>query len=171
MLKRGATVFPMILSTDKTQLSVLSGGKKAWPVYLSIGNISKKLRRRPSQGAMILIAYLPVTDFSCETRPAERRQHSWNLFHACVRAILEPIKKASLDGVEALCADGYVRRIHPILAAYIADFPEQLLVTCAWQNQCPVCVVSTDDRGDPNQYANRTKKYTLDTVEDYMEGY
>jgi hypothetical protein len=122
---------PIILATDKTQLSILSGGQKAWPVYLSIRNISKKLHWRPSQGAMILIAYLPVSDLECVTKPAEHCQKGWNLFHACMQAILEPIKEVSRVGVKALCADGYIRRIHPILAVYIADFPEQCLATCA----------------------------------------
>jgi hypothetical protein len=171
VLKKGATVVPIILATDKTQLSVFSGGQKAWPVYLSIGNISKKIRRRPSQGAMILIAYLPVTELTCETRATKRSEKGWELFHACMRAILEPIREVARNGVEALCADGYVRRIHPILAAYIADFPEQCLVTCARQNHCPVCVVPTDERGSGDQYVNRTKSWTLDAVDDHMEGH
>ena len=32
---------PVILPSDKMSLSVFSGDKKAWPVYLTIGNISK----------------------------------------------------------------------------------------------------------------------------------
>ncbi|CDO69052.1 hypothetical protein BN946_scf184992.g1, partial [Trametes cinnabarina] len=36
-----ATVAPVILATDKTQLSTFSGDKQAWPVYLTIGNINK----------------------------------------------------------------------------------------------------------------------------------
>ncbi|KIK15871.1 hypothetical protein PISMIDRAFT_16209 [Pisolithus microcarpus 441] len=43
-LPAGATVAPVILSSDKTSLSVFSGDKKAWPVYLTIGNISKDIR-------------------------------------------------------------------------------------------------------------------------------
>ncbi|KAB5587770.1 hypothetical protein CTheo_8789 [Ceratobasidium theobromae] len=171
MLKRGATVVPLILSSNKTQLSVLSGRKKVWLVYLSIGNVSKKLRQRPSQGAMILIAYLPIAELTCITNVNERRQKSWDLFHACMGAILEPIKEASKHGVEALCADGHVRRIHPILAVYIVDFPEQCLVTCACQNRCPICTVPVNECGKPEEYSKRTKAYMLDAMDDYMEGY
>ena len=35
----GATVAPIILSSDKTKLSQFRGDKSAWPVYLTIGNI------------------------------------------------------------------------------------------------------------------------------------
>ncbi|KAJ7050865.1 hypothetical protein C8F01DRAFT_1343437 [Mycena amicta] len=35
----GHTVCPVIIGTDETQLSTFSGDKKAWPAYLTIGNI------------------------------------------------------------------------------------------------------------------------------------
>ncbi|KIM62574.1 hypothetical protein SCLCIDRAFT_24878 [Scleroderma citrinum Foug A] len=40
-LAEGAVVAPVILLSDKTLLSVFRRDKKAWPVYLTIGNISK----------------------------------------------------------------------------------------------------------------------------------
>ncbi|KAI6004577.1 hypothetical protein EDC04DRAFT_2611630 [Pisolithus marmoratus] len=43
------TVAPIILSSDKTSLSVFSGNKKAWLVYLTIGNISKDVRNGQSR--------------------------------------------------------------------------------------------------------------------------
>lgn len=120
---------------------------------------------------MILIAYLPVANITCVTSVKDRREKSWRLFHACMQVLLEPIKGVSRDGKEALCADGYIRRIHPILAAYIADFPEQCLVTCARQNRCPICTAPADDRGGTTQYPKRNKRQTLDAVEDEEQGY
>ncbi|KAJ7226911.1 hypothetical protein GGX14DRAFT_313247, partial [Mycena pura] len=57
----GATVVPVILASDKTQLSTFSGDKQAWPVYLSVGNLSKDIRRKPSLHGTILIGYIPVS--------------------------------------------------------------------------------------------------------------
>ncbi|KAF8241473.1 hypothetical protein K440DRAFT_571406 [Wilcoxina mikolae CBS 423.85] len=37
----GSTVIPVILGSDKTMPSTLSGDKSALPVYLSIGDLSK----------------------------------------------------------------------------------------------------------------------------------
>jgi hypothetical protein len=39
----GATVIPLIISSDKTQLTTFRG-KTAYPVYMTIGNIPKNIR-------------------------------------------------------------------------------------------------------------------------------
>ena len=64
-----------------------------------------------------------------------------------------------------VCADGFVRRVHPILAAYVADFPEQCLVTCNKESRCPCCLVESEDRGDLEERARRSMVDTLKTLE------
>ncbi|KAG9094144.1 hypothetical protein FRC06_011116 [Ceratobasidium sp. 370] len=89
-----------------------------------------------------------------------------------MESILEPLKKLSLEGEDMLCADGGVRRVHPILAAYIADYPEQCTVACVRESRCPICWVPNDERGDPaNEYSFRSQRQTLDALEDYWNGY
>ena len=43
LLPEGATIAPIILSSNKTNLSHFSSDKQAWSVYLSVGNISKEI--------------------------------------------------------------------------------------------------------------------------------
>jgi hypothetical protein len=47
-----------------------------------------------------------------------------------------------------LGGDGFWRRCHPILAAFVGDYPEQTLVTCTYQGRCPKCLVDPEELGD-----------------------
>ena len=52
-LPAGAAASPVILATDKTQLTQFSGNKSAYPVYLTLGNIPRAIHHRPSEHACI----------------------------------------------------------------------------------------------------------------------
>ena len=169
-LPPGATVAPVILASDKTQLSRHSGDKSAWPVYLMIGNIKKSIRRKPSERAMILIGYLPVTKMEC-FKIDRRAGEVYQLFHKCMRSLLDPLIKAGMSGVEMTCADGGVRLVFPLVAAYIADHPEQCLVACCKESRCPRCVVQANDRGAPTDSAYRDPKHTLQLISDNNRGW
>jgi hypothetical protein len=58
-------VAPVIIASDKTNLTDFGGDKVAWPVYLTIGNICKEVRRQPTSHAAILIGYVPVIKLHC----------------------------------------------------------------------------------------------------------
>jgi hypothetical protein len=121
--------------------------KSAYPVYLTIGNIPKALRKKPSSRAQVLLAYLPTTKLEHITNKASRRRSLMNLFHACMGRILELLESAGLDGVIMSRGDGVQHRNHPILAAYTSDYPEQVLVTCTKSGECPVCDISPNELG------------------------
>ncbi|KDQ14714.1 hypothetical protein BOTBODRAFT_84964, partial [Botryobasidium botryosum FD-172 SS1] len=139
-LPRGATVVPVILASDETRLTNLAGNKTAYPLYITVGTIDKSVQRKPSNHATILLGYLPTTTlsvFSDKTRSAKDN----SLFHICMSHILKPLVEAGKQGLSMQCPDGEMRWAFPILAAYVADFPEQCLVTCTRQNRCPKCLV------------------------------
>jgi hypothetical protein len=45
-------------------------------------------------------------------------------------------------------ASGDVHRVHPILASFIGDYPEQVLTTCTLTGDCPRCGTTTDNLGN-----------------------
>ncbi|THG95975.1 hypothetical protein EW145_g7868, partial [Phellinidium pouzarii] len=129
MLPEGVTIVLVIIVLDETQLSTFSGDKTAWPVYLTIGNIAKNIRLKPSTHATVILGYLPKVKFQCfeGSSDDEARSRIWNFFHHCMRVLLVPLIEAGENGIEMLCADGFSQIVFPILAAYVADYPEQCL--------------------------------------------
>jgi hypothetical protein len=76
-----------------------SGDRQAWPVYLTIGNIDKKVQRCPSTRATVLIGYLPVMKLECFIEK-QRSTVDYQLFHWCMESLLEPLKMAGKNGIE-----------------------------------------------------------------------
>ncbi|KAJ3979296.1 hypothetical protein F5890DRAFT_1421568, partial [Lentinula detonsa] len=105
--------------------------KAAYPVYMTIGNLPKSLRHKPKARACVLIAYLSVDKISKEgISKTQLRLHNYELFHRSMAVVLQSLKAAGnpkRGGVEMV---GAVRRVYPVLTAYIADYPEQCLVIC-----------------------------------------
>lgn len=165
----GATIVPVILASDKTQLLTFSGDKSAWPVYLTIGNLPKYLRRSPSARATVLIGYLPVAKLECFSK-SKRSMFGYQLFHDCMRSLLAPLIDAGKHGVDMVCADGFIRSIYPIIAAYIADHPEQCLVACCRENHCPKCLVDPDKRGLAVNSLLRDPDKTASLLKDKLSG-
>ncbi|KAG1899559.1 uncharacterized protein F5891DRAFT_953656 [Suillus fuscotomentosus] len=138
VLPDGATIAPIILASDKTLLSQFQGDKSVWPVYMSI--------------ATVLLGYLPTGKLDCFT-PDACSLAGHQLFHHYMRLLLHPLITARNDGVDMVCADSWIWRVYLILVAYVADFPEQCLVSCCEENHCPKFLVGANKQG-----------YVLDSV-------
>lgn len=162
MRQTGATVIPVIISSDKTQLTVFRDNM-AYPVYLTIGNIPKNIRRKPTRMAQVLIGYIPTSKLEGMTNKTARRRAVANLFHGCMRDILHPIIVPGVSGVAMKSGDGVWRRCHPIFANFVGDYPEQSLVTCTYSGQCPKCHVTPDELGEYETFPPRLRQSALDT--------
>jgi hypothetical protein len=145
--KPGSTIIPVILSSDKTQLTVF-GNKLAYPVYLTIGNIPKGIRRKPSRHSHMLIAYLPTTRLDHITNQAARRRTLANLYHSCKRQITKPLRKAGIEGIQMAQGDGVIYRTHPIHAVEVGDYQEQILNAGVKSGLCPTCPIPREEIGE-----------------------
>lgn len=59
------------------------------------------------------------------------------LFHSSLAAILDTLRPGMTTPEVALCPDGHFRRVIYSLGPYIADYPEQVLLSGIVQNWCP----------------------------------
>ncbi|KAG1868538.1 hypothetical protein F4604DRAFT_1881487 [Suillus subluteus] len=164
---QGATLAPVIIATDKTQLMQYSGNKTAYPVYMTLGNLPHSLRQRPSQHACVLVAYLSVSkSIGQELTKKHKSTCIQQIFHDSMCFILEPLKEAGKHRMEVVFGDGYVRHVYPILACYIADYPEQCLVMCAKYGTCPKCMASENDLGKSEASRRQAQQTTLTVIKD-----
>ncbi|KAI9566157.1 hypothetical protein HD554DRAFT_2025818, partial [Boletus coccyginus] len=99
LLPAGATAALVILASNKTQLSYFKDDKNAWPMYLSIGNISTQ----PSCHTSILLGYIPASKLKvCDDSSVVGQQ----LFHYCMKKMLELLVATGENGVDMVCGDG-----------------------------------------------------------------
>lgn len=144
------------------------GGKTAYPVYLTIGNIPKEIRRKPSQHSQILLAYLPTARLEHVTNKAARRRMIANIFHNSLREILRPLREPGLHGIPMASGDGVCRRVHPILAAHVGDYLEHIAVVGCKMGECPRCQVPFGELGDiDSDYPLRDIGKVLDALKLY----
>lgn len=136
---------------------------------MTIGNIEKSIRRKPSARATVLLGYIPVTKLECFTK-SKRSAAGFQIFHDCMAMLLDPLKAAGREGIDMTCSDGFIRRVFPILAAYVADHPEQCLVACTGEHRCPRCLVQFKQLGDPVRSVWRDHETTLDAMADMEAG-
>ncbi|KAF8247797.1 hypothetical protein K440DRAFT_501150, partial [Wilcoxina mikolae CBS 423.85] len=138
LLENGLTVVPVILGSDKTMLSTLSGDKSAWPIYLSIGNLSKAKRQSVKSNGLILIGLLP----RC---PNDPKIHTIKIaYQESMATIFRPLEEPTKSGIKVLCADGCTRHAYPRIVSFLADYPEQCNITGVKYGWSPHCEIDPD---------------------------
>lgn len=130
---------------------------------MTIGNIPKEIRRKPSRQAQLLIGYIPTTKLEGISNKTARRRALANLFHACMRSALGQISSYGETGIPMISGDGIWRRCHPIFAIFVGDYPEQALVTCTYNGQCPKCSVPPNQLGEYLSFPSRVYSEAIDT--------
>ena len=77
-----------------------------------------------------------TADREHERTPTFRSFHR-QLFHASISTILTPLRPAMTKPEVTRCPDGHFRHVIYTLGPYIADYPEQALLTGIVAGWCP----------------------------------
>ena len=87
-----------------------------------------------------------------------------------MKVLLALLIEAGKQGVPMTCADGLIHQVYPILVAYVADHPEQCLITCCRENRCPQCLVPQDEHSKETPYPLHSQLVSLDLFRQEAQG-
>ena len=65
-----------------------------------------------------------------------------------MQTIVKPLEHAGCEGIILVSGDSAARRCFPILAAYVGDYPDQVLVSLVKTGTCAICPVPWDEIGN-----------------------
>ena len=149
----GALFVPVISGSDKTTVSVATGQNEYYPLYISIGNIHNNVRHAHRE-SVVPIGFLSIpkgkptfllaSACSRSSSTGERKHDNdpaflrfrRHLFHSSLSAIFQSLKSQMTTPQVMRCPDGHFRHVIYGLGPYIADYPEQALLSCVVQGWC-----------------------------------
>ncbi|KAG1864404.1 hypothetical protein F4604DRAFT_1882098 [Suillus subluteus] len=133
----GSMFVPIILGSDKTTVSVGTGNNEYYPLYALIGNVHNNVRCSRH--------HRYVTADRQHANDESFHVFHRQLFHHSLFAILSTLKPVMTEYEVLHCADGHFRRVIFGLGPYIADYKEQLVLSCTVKNWCPKSSMFTDN--------------------------
>ena len=86
-LRVGDTLVPLIFMSDGTHLSNFTGDKKQWPVYMTIGTLSSKIRQMPSTHSVVMVALLAIP-IKNRRIPQKRLDERWQTNREVLNEVL-----------------------------------------------------------------------------------
>ncbi|KAG1883500.1 hypothetical protein F4604DRAFT_1677803 [Suillus subluteus] len=141
----GSTFVPLIVGSDKTTVSVTTGHTEYHPLYLSIGNIFNSVRCA-HRNSVVLVGFLAIPKSMKEhLQDIDFHNFRRQLFHYSLAKIFESIKP-NMTTPDIVCyPDGHYQRVIYGLGPYIADYPEQALLSGIVAGWCPKCLNNRKD--------------------------
>ncbi|KAJ7766827.1 hypothetical protein B0H16DRAFT_1453842 [Mycena metata] len=159
-LPKGATLLGTIITSDKTQLTAMTGNRSAYPVLISLADLDPDFRAKASHHAFLLLILLPIAKF-LEKNAEIRGVLASRLFHAILDFVLEPLKQTAKIGHLMSDPLGWLRYCYTPLVAYILDTPESALVAGVAGKRSSVTTASYKEFGDAVRHPSRTAASTL----------
>ncbi|SAL96511.1 hypothetical protein, partial, partial [Absidia glauca] len=141
-------VVPLMVSSDATLVSN-NGKNKAWPIYLTLGNVPKDKRYKKDYRACKVLGFFPVITMTTKTKYPWMSLCKAAIFHHCLNLLMAPFSNKSNSIKKFAGPYGRIYNCLPVLATYSADLPEQNLLAatksflCGYG--CPRCLIKTKD--------------------------
>ncbi|KAF9230845.1 hypothetical protein BU15DRAFT_56804, partial [Melanogaster broomeanus] len=162
-LPPGATVLGVVLSSDKTNISVMSSNRMAHPLLISLANIDASIRSKSSLHAYLLLALLPIAKFTHKTTRVRSLLQDW-LVHQALNLVLAPLKTAATVGIMMSDPVGNLHYCYTPLVSYIADTPEESLLAATGPKASPITTATSKEFGDDYCHPPRTGEITLAAI-------
>ena len=115
--------------SDGTPLPNFAGDKTECHVYMTIGNLSSKIRQMPATHRVAMVPLLPVPNKNHNIHQKsldKQRQTNREVLNQVLWRLLQPLTidqnpSAGTGHYNVLCADGPCRHCKLVFAAYLAD--------------------------------------------------
>ena len=156
----GATLLRTILSSNKTNVSVLTGDRVTHPLLISLANIKMATRLKSSSRSFLLSALLPVPKF-IHKNSRIRGVLENRLIHQCLDIVLDPLKRTAKLGIMLSDPWGHSQYCFTPIASYIVDTPEAAMLAEVGGRTSPVTMAMYKQFGDPFRHEPRTALTTL----------
>ncbi|KAH9001804.1 hypothetical protein EDB86DRAFT_3063618 [Lactarius hatsudake] len=137
-LPDGATQLAVVGGSDKTCVTAMTGGLEMYPAYLSLANIVSEVHMKASNHAWMCFCFLPIVKF----------------------------RDAAITGCFVADPHGRLRWSFPLLAAWIADLPEQHLISAVANSTSPHSLAVTNQFGDAHCHSPRHGLVTIKLIQD-----
>jgi len=100
-----------------------------------IGNIPIDIRWTPRKRTCILVGLIPCPQKGAKNIDKAR--------HTAVVTVLSQLRRLDITGpgLKWDCADGFQRQCYPLLAAWVGDYPKQVMVAQVSYGSCPMCEI------------------------------
>ena len=114
--------------------------------------MNSEIRNKPLKHAWIPLAFLPIHTERLEKLPdyplEKQELDAIQVFHEIVSLTLSPLTNdKTLQAIPMACCAEQVRQCVPKLASWLVDHFENCTIYGIVNNQCPMCIASTDDFG------------------------
>jgi len=156
----GATLLGTILSSDKINISVLTGDHVAHPLLISLANIKMVTQLKLLSHTFLLATLLPVPKFIHKNKRMKGVLESC-LIHQCLDIVLEPLKCAAQLGVMLSDPWGHNRYCFTPIVSYIVDMPEATMLAGVGGKTSPITMATYKEFGDPFRHESCTSATTL----------